>query len=134
MMKVPPLATFDLQFRFSYSRTILLIKDIYWFSRLDADEKSFLIGVELCLRSYPFEGRYAVSWRDVQAAEPDDRFEFVSDTGTSKETRNFVEHTILRAVYERKYMRSSSGVSNRELKALAYEYVVMPSVLLSGSS
>lgn len=87
---------------------------------IDADEKSFLIGVELGLRTYPFEGRHAFSWRDVEASDPEDRFEFVADTGTSKVARDFVEHTVLQAVYERKFMKSSSGVSDKELKAVAY--------------
>lgn len=90
------------------------------------DEKSFLIGVELRLRTYTFEGRNAISWRDVQAADPDDRFEFVADAGTSKATRDSIERTVLQAVYERKHSTTSSGVSDKELRALTYAYVSGP--------
>jgi hypothetical protein len=93
---------------------------------IDVDEKSFLIGVELRLRTYTFEGRNAISWRDVQATDPNDRFEFVADAGTSKATRDLIERTVLQAVYERKYLKTSSGVSDKELRALAYEYVAVP--------
>lgn len=90
----------------------------------DADEKSFLIGVELGLRTYAFEGKHAFSWRDVQASDPDDRFEFVADSGTRKSARDIVERTILQAIYERKFMKTSSGVSDKELQTVAYAYVL----------
>lgn len=109
-----------------YTSPILL------FPASDADEKSFLIGVELGLRTYTYEGKHAFSWKDVQGNDPDDRFEFVADSGTTTRTRNFVEQTILKAVYERKYSKPATGVSDNELKALAYEYVspLFPSISL----
>ena len=97
---------------------------------VDADEKSFLIGFELGFRTYAFEGRHAFSWRDVQAADPDDRFEFVADSGTRTTSRDFIEHTILQAIYERKFMKTSSGVSDKELKDIAYAYVTLRFSLL----
>lgn len=90
---------------------------------LDTDEQSFLIGSELAFRTYTFEERYAFGWRDVEAADPGDRFEFVAETHTKKAIRDFVETTILRSIYERKCMKSAAGVSDKDLRAFAYECV-----------
>ena len=83
----------------------------------DADEKSFLLGVELGFQTFTHEGQYAFAWLDTD--EPEDRFEFVADSGLKKAAREVVEKTILQAIYERKFMKSSSGVSLAELKRAA---------------
>ncbi|KAF9510843.1 hypothetical protein BS47DRAFT_1377366 [Hydnum rufescens UP504] len=84
------------------------------------DDKLFLIDVLLEFDILEQHRRYTFSWRDAQTDDPDDRFEFVADEHMNEASRDFLELTIIRAMYERKYNKSSAGVSLEALRALAY--------------
>lgn len=64
------------------------------------------------------DDRYAFSWRDTETNDPDDRFEFVADSNMNKATRDFIDVTILQAMYERKFNRPSTGVPVAQMRAL----------------
>lgn len=91
---------------------------------LDEDEEeaqedhSFLIDPMLDFKITQVDDRYAFSWRDTETNDPDDRFEFVADSNMNKATRDFIDVTILQAMYERKFNRPSTGVPVAQMRAL----------------
>ncbi|KAG8746820.1 hypothetical protein FRC10_003342 [Ceratobasidium sp. 414] len=83
------------------------------------DEKVFLLDEAIQFRSSTFEGTPSFQWADIDGDEGD-FFEFVA-LGSNAPTAAFFETSVLKAVYERKHLRSSESTSESELAAMAYK-------------
>lgn len=93
---------------------------------LPADhERSFLIDEALQFRSSSFEDDPTFVWRDLDS--PEDLFEFVA-SGTNAPTVAFFQTAMYKAMYERKYNRSSEEASDAELQVFEYKRVVFYSL------
>ncbi|KAG8930239.1 hypothetical protein FRC01_003107, partial [Tulasnella sp. 417] len=82
------------------------------------DERVFLISSELQFHSSSFDGQPTFIWRDTEGDE-DDHYEFVA-TGCNEPTRVFFESSVLQALYERTYQKSSDKAKTADLKKLMY--------------
>ena len=65
-----------------------------------------------------FEGEPAFRWRDMQG-DVNDLYEFVA-VGTNRPTSEFFENSVYKAMWERKYNRSSDEASEKDLKQFVY--------------
>ncbi|KAJ1308786.1 hypothetical protein OPQ81_004476 [Rhizoctonia solani] len=83
------------------------------------DERVFLLDEALQFRSSTFEGTTSFQWADLDGDEGD-FFEFVA-IGSNAPTAAFFETSILKAMYERKYLRSSDGATEADLATLTYQ-------------
>ncbi|QRV72435.1 vacuolar import and degradation protein 27 [Ceratobasidium sp. AG-Ba] len=83
------------------------------------DEKVFLLDEAIRFRSSTFESTPSFQWADIDGDEGD-FFEFVA-IGTNAPTAGFFETSALKAIYERKHLRSSESASEFELAAMAYK-------------
>ncbi|CAE6538479.1 unnamed protein product [Rhizoctonia solani] len=83
------------------------------------DERVFLLDEALQFRSSTFEGTMSFQWADLDGDEGD-FFEFVA-IGSNAPTAAFFETSILKAMYERKHLRSSDSATEAELAALTYQ-------------
>ncbi|KAG8684342.1 hypothetical protein FRC09_015446, partial [Ceratobasidium sp. 395] len=83
------------------------------------DEKIFLLDEAIQFRSSTFEGAPSFQWTDIDGDEGD-FFEFAA-LGSNAPTAAFFEGSILKAIYERKHLRSSNDASEAELASLAYK-------------
>ncbi|CAE6438038.1 unnamed protein product [Rhizoctonia solani] len=83
------------------------------------DERVFLLDEALQFRSSNFEGTTSFQWADLDGDEGD-FFEFVA-IGSNAPTAAFFETSILKAMYERKYLRSSDSATEAELADLTYQ-------------
>lgn len=81
-------------------------------------ERSFLIDEALAFRSSSFEGQPAFQWRDLEDDE-DDLYEYVA-TGTNAPTIAFFQTSMYKAMYERKFGKSSADVTDDELQQFVY--------------
>lgn len=88
---------------------------------LDEQERSFLIDEALEFRLGKYEGQSTFQWRDLEDDE-DDLYEFVA-SGVNSPTVTTFELATYRAMYERKYGRSSDNVPEPELRQFVYRYV-----------
>ncbi|KIJ56867.1 hypothetical protein M422DRAFT_57472 [Sphaerobolus stellatus SS14] len=77
-------------------------------------ERSFLIDEALHFRLGSFEGQQTFKWRDLEE-DDDDMYEFVA-TDANASTISVFENAVYSAMFERKYGRSSVGLSKDELK------------------
>lgn len=83
------------------------------------DERVFLLDEAIQFRSSTFEGSPSFQWTDIDGDEGD-FFEFVA-VGSNAPTAAFFETSILKAMYERKHLRSSDSASESDLAALVYK-------------
>ncbi|KDQ20677.1 hypothetical protein BOTBODRAFT_26693 [Botryobasidium botryosum FD-172 SS1] len=83
------------------------------------DERDFLIAEEIQFRTGMHEGEQTFVWRDLDG-DAGDLYEFVAE-GTNAPTAAFFEASVLKAIYEFKYRTSSNGVSEDQLRAVAYK-------------
>lgn len=81
-------------------------------------ERSFLIDEALGFRLGKYEGQSTFQWRDLEDDE-DDLYEFVA-SGVNAPTVATFELATYRAMYERKYGRSSDNVPESELRQFVY--------------
>jgi hypothetical protein len=87
-------------------------------SLLAEDEKVFLLDEAIQFRSSTFEGKPSFQWADIDGDEGD-LFEFVA-LASNAPTAAFFETSVLKAIYERKHLRSSESASETDLAAMAY--------------
>ncbi|KAG9094704.1 hypothetical protein FRC06_010551 [Ceratobasidium sp. 370] len=83
------------------------------------DEKVFLLDEAIQFRSSTFEGTPSFQWADIDG-DDGDFFEFVA-LGSNAPTAAFFETSVLKAIYERKHLRSSESASESELAAMVYK-------------
>jgi hypothetical protein len=81
-------------------------------------ERSFLIDEALAFRSGSFEGQPTFQWRDLEDDE-EDLYEYVA-TGTNEPTVAFFQTSMYKAMYERKYGKSSADVTDEELQQFVH--------------
>ena len=89
-----------------------------------SDEKSFLIDEALEFQAGEYDTAPTFSWKDL-SGEPGDSYEFVAQ-GANGPTSAFFMTSLLKAVYERKNLKSSENVSDADLQALLNVYVELP--------
>ena len=78
------------------------------------EERVFLVGEELEFRSSERDGDPTFVWRDIDG-DVDEAYEFVA-AGTNEVTRAFFETCIYRAMFERKYKKSSEATHDSALE------------------
>jgi len=83
------------------------------------DERVFLLAEDILFRSSTFEGTPSFQWTDIDGDEGD-FFEFVAH-GSNAPTVAFFETSVLKAIYERKHLRSSESATETELADVAYK-------------
>jgi VID27 N-terminal region len=83
-------------------------------------ERSFLIDEALQFHSGTFEGQTTFLWRDMD--DEDDLFEYVA-TGANGPTVAFFQTSMYKAMYERKYGKSSADTTDEDLQQFAYKWV-----------
>lgn len=81
-------------------------------------ERSFLIDEALRFRSGTFEDQPTFLWRDLEDDE-DDLFEYVA-TGANGPTVAFFQTSMYKAMYERKFGKSSADVTDDDLQQFMY--------------
>lgn len=83
------------------------------------DERVFLLDETIQFRSSTFESTPSFQWADIDGDEGD-LFEFVAH-GSNAPTVAFFETSVLKAIYERKHLRSSESATETELADMAYK-------------
>jgi len=83
-------------------------------------ERPFLIDEQLEFRSATFESQPTFVWRDPESGE--DHYEFVA-SGTNVPTMEFFRIAVFKAMFERKYMRSSEDATEAQLSEFIFTYV-----------
>jgi hypothetical protein len=78
-----------------------------------------LIDENIEFREVVQEGEPTFLWRDLDGDE-DDLFQFVANNADKKTAHNFLM-AVLKAMYERKYRKSSDGVREVELRKLLWQ-------------
>ncbi|KAF8591590.1 VID27-domain-containing protein [Ramaria rubella] len=81
-------------------------------------ERSFLIDEALEFRSGTFEDQPTFQWRDLED-DDDDLFEYVA-TGQNVPTIAFFRTAMYKAMYERKFSKSSADATDVELQEFVY--------------
>ncbi|KZW04210.1 VID27-domain-containing protein [Exidia glandulosa HHB12029] len=81
-------------------------------------ERAFLIDESLQFRSSSFEGDPTFLWRDLDS--PEDWFEFVA-SGTNEPTVAFFQTAMYKAMYERKFNKSSEETTDEDLQQFEYK-------------
>ncbi|KAI0092847.1 VID27 cytoplasmic protein [Irpex rosettiformis] len=83
------------------------------------EERTFLIGEELCFRTGETEGELTFIWRDIEG-DVNEFYEFVA-RGTNDPTRAFFETCMYRAMYERKYKTSADSTQDKDLAEFIWQ-------------
>lgn len=85
------------------------------------DERTFLIDQELNFHKYiNTDGNTTVVWKDV-SGDDGDKFAFICDTSVKESLIDQFLATVCRCQYERKYKKSSAGVTEQDLLEFKYD-------------
>lgn len=89
------------------------------------DERVFLIDAELKVYRINRSGSWVVSWNNLDGDEGE-HFEFVVDDSVSGSDVDHFMNTLYACCFERKYQRSSAGVTAAQLQEFEYDPEVEP--------
>ena len=82
------------------------------------DDRVFLISEELEFRTGSVDGELTLVWRDL-SGDVDETYEFVA-SGANVHTVEFFVQCMYKAMYERKYRKSSDNASNNDLQEFVW--------------
>lgn len=83
------------------------------------DDRVFLISEELEFRTGSVDGELTLVWRDL-SGDVDETYEFVA-SGANVHTVDFFVQCTYKAMYERKYRKSSDNASNVDLQEFVWQ-------------